>query len=62
MIAMQIKVPPITQLPLPSHVTLSPTGIVYAVLASALLAGGLIIFLGRAAPEAAATGFGSAFQ
>ena len=43
MIAMQIKVPPITQLPLPPHITLSPTGLVYALLASALLAGGLIV-------------------
>ncbi len=40
---MQIKVPPITQLPLPPHITLSPTGLVYALLASALLAGGLIV-------------------
>ncbi len=35
MTMMQLKTPPLPRLPLPSHVTLPPAGILYLVLASA---------------------------
>ena len=37
MTMMQVKTPPLTRLPLPSHVDLPPTGILYLVLASLVL-------------------------
>ena len=42
MIAMQVKAPPITQLPLPPHFVIPPGGVVYAAVALALLAGGIV--------------------